>query len=200
LVEARIDRERYLVSMLGDECNWVRNVRAAGGVVKLRHGSVESVQLVEVPVEQRAGVIKKYVERAPGARPHIPVDRSADVSVFETIAARYPVFRITTRHQQIYVLRNVEPASATALLSSDRGSPASAGYPRGHKRRCRPAHDAGLANRQPGVRRRVGRLTPTDPCRGSLYRLIRRPALAEIVGDGRPCTVVMISLLSMPWR
>ena len=101
LVEARIDRERYLVSMLGEECNWVRNVRAAGGVVKLRHGGVESVQLVEVPVEQRAGVIKKYVERAPGARPHIPVDRSADVSVFETIAARYPVFRITTRHQQV---------------------------------------------------------------------------------------------------
>ena len=101
LVEARIDRERYLVSMLGEECNWVRNVRAAGGVVKLRHGGVESVQLVEVPVEQRACVIKKYVERAPGARPHIPVDRRADVSVFETIAARYPVFRITTEKQQI---------------------------------------------------------------------------------------------------
>jgi hypothetical protein len=87
--------------MLGEECNWVRNVRAAGGAVKLRHGGVESVQLVEVPVEQRAGVIKRYVERAPGARPHIPVDRSADVSVFETIAARYPVFRITTRNPQI---------------------------------------------------------------------------------------------------
>jgi hypothetical protein len=33
-----------------------------------------------------------------------------------------------------------------------------------------------------------------------LYRLIWRPALAEIVGDGRPRTVSMISLLSMPWR
>ena len=29
------------------------------------------------------------------------------------------------------------------------------------------------------------------------YRLIWRPALAEIVGDGRPWTVLMISLLSM---
>src|SRR5450755_2383610 len=36
LVEARIDRDRYLVSMLGEECNWVRNVRAVDGVVKLR--------------------------------------------------------------------------------------------------------------------------------------------------------------------
>jgi len=26
-----------------------------------------------------------------------------------------------------------------------------------------------------------------------------RPALAEMVGDGRPWTVLMISLLSMPW-
>jgi hypothetical protein len=34
----------------------------------------------------------------------------------------------------------------------------------------------------------------------SIYRLICRPALAEIVGDGRPWTVLMISLLSMPWR
>ena len=32
------------------------------------------------------------------------------------------------------------------------------------------------------------------------YRLIWRPALAEIVGDGRPWTVLMISLLSIPWR
>jgi len=95
LVVARIDHERYLVSMLGEDCNWVRNVRAAGGVAKLRHGRVESVQLVEVPVEERARVIKRYVEQAPGARPHIPVDRHADVSTFETITTRYPVFRIT---------------------------------------------------------------------------------------------------------
>jgi len=33
-----------------------------------------------------------------------------------------------------------------------------------------------------------------------VYRLIMRPALAEMVGDGRPWTVLMISLLSMPWR
>jgi len=31
-----------------------------------------------------------------------------------------------------------------------------------------------------------------------MHRLIRSSALAEIVGDGRPCTVLMISLLSMP--
>ena len=45
----------------------------------------------------------------------------------------------------------------------------------------------------------VGRLAPADPMLTG-YRLICRPAFAEIVGDGRPWTVLMISLLSMPWR
>jgi len=42
--------------------------------------------------------------------------------------------------------------------------------------------------------------TPSRPGRAPIYRLIWRPALAEIVGDGRPWTVPMISLLSMPCR
>ncbi len=95
LVEARLDHRRYLVSMLGEDCNWVRNVRAADGAVKLRHGHLEAVQLVEVPVRERAPVLKRYLKRAPGARPHIPVDHRAELSAFETIADRYPVFRIT---------------------------------------------------------------------------------------------------------
>ena len=46
---------------------------------------------------------------------------------------------------------------------------------------------------------RVGRQAPADPTLVS-YGLICSPALAEIVGDGSPWTVLMISLLSMPWR
>jgi uncharacterized protein YbjT (DUF2867 family) len=43
---------------------------------------------------------------------------------------------------------------------------------------------------------------PTIPGRPLRFfeLLIRRPALAEIVGDGRPWTVLTISLLSMPCR
>lgn len=96
LVEARLDHNRYLVSMLGEDCNWVRNVRAADGAVKLRHGRSEAVQLVELPVRERAPVLKRYTKQAPGARPHIPVDHHAELRAFETIADRYPVFRITT--------------------------------------------------------------------------------------------------------
>lgn len=86
--------ERYLVSMLGEEVNWVRNVRAAEGKASLRHGITEQVLLQEVAVGQRAPILKAYLRLAPGARPHIPVDKDAPVSEFEKIAAKYPVFRV----------------------------------------------------------------------------------------------------------
>ena len=38
VVIADYEGERYLVAMLGEDTNWVRNVRAAGGRVVLRHG------------------------------------------------------------------------------------------------------------------------------------------------------------------
>ena len=89
-----LDGERYLVSMLGREAAWVRNVRAAGGHARLRHGRTEQVLLEEVVVEERAPILKAYLRIAPGARPHIPVDMDAPLEEFETIAATFPVFRL----------------------------------------------------------------------------------------------------------
>jgi hypothetical protein len=88
--------ERYLVSMLGEETNWVRNVRAAAGKATLRHGLIEQVHLEEVDIKQRAPVLKAFLGHAPGARPHIPVSKDAPVSEFEKIASQYPVFRVKT--------------------------------------------------------------------------------------------------------
>jgi hypothetical protein len=50
-----------------------------------------------------------------------------------------------------------------------------------------------------GILAGAGREAPAGPALAP-YRLICRPALAEMVGDGRPWTVLMISLLSMAWR
>ena len=94
LVMAVVDGRRHLVSMLGEDVAWVRNVRAAGGRVVLRHGRREPVVLEDVPVERRAPIIKAYLARAPGARAHVPVDRHAPVEDFEAIAGRVPVFEI----------------------------------------------------------------------------------------------------------
>jgi hypothetical protein len=89
-----LNGERYLVSMLGEDTNWVRNVRAAGGRASLRHGIHEQVLLEEVEAGQRAPVLKAFLAHAPGARPHIPVNKGASLAEFEKIAAKYPVFRL----------------------------------------------------------------------------------------------------------
>jgi hypothetical protein len=91
-----LNGERYLVSMLGEDTNWVRNVRAAGGKATLRHGVIEQVLLEGVGVNQRAPIIKAFLGHAPGARPHIPVNKDAPLSEFEKITSQYPVFQVTT--------------------------------------------------------------------------------------------------------
>ena len=101
MVMAIVDGQRYLVSMLGENVDWVRNVRAAGGRAALRHGRREEVRLEEVPVEMRAPVLKAYLRRAPGARPHVPVHKDAPLSEFERIAAQIPVFRVVPRNMSV---------------------------------------------------------------------------------------------------
>ena len=91
---ARLDGHWYLVPMLGERCNWVQNVRAAHGQVILRHGRAVRCQLTELPVGERPPVLKSYLQQVPGARPHIPVSRDADVGAFTAIAERYPVFLV----------------------------------------------------------------------------------------------------------
>ncbi|MFC7485092.1 nitroreductase family deazaflavin-dependent oxidoreductase [Luedemannella flava] len=95
LVLVPLDGERYLVSMLGEGTNWVANVRADHGHAVLRRGDAERVRLVEVDVAARPPVLRRFLELAPGARPHAPVDRRAPEAEFARVADRFPVFRVT---------------------------------------------------------------------------------------------------------
>jgi F420H(2)-dependent quinone reductase len=94
VVIADYEGQRYLVAMLGQEANWVRNVRAAGGKATLRHGQREDVVLEEVDPSMRAAILRRYLEVAPGGRAHFPIDQGAPLEQFEYIAEQYPVFRI----------------------------------------------------------------------------------------------------------
>ena len=96
LVMVLVDGERYVVSMLGEDAQWVRNVRAAAGRAVLRCGRRQPVVLDEVPPPQRARIIKAFLQRAPGARPHIRVDKDAPLAAFEPVAASIPVFHMRT--------------------------------------------------------------------------------------------------------
>ncbi len=95
VVVADHEGERYLVAMLGDTANWVRNVRAAGGTAVITRGRrARPVHLEEVDPGARAAIIRRYLECAPGARSHITLDPTAPIEEFEEIAPTIPVFRI----------------------------------------------------------------------------------------------------------
>ncbi len=92
---ADLDGQWFLVPMLGGQCNWVQNVRAAHGRVVIRHGRTVACTLAEIPAGDRPPVLKRYLQKVPGARPHLPVSRDAEITEFAAIAARYPVFLVT---------------------------------------------------------------------------------------------------------
>jgi deazaflavin-dependent oxidoreductase (nitroreductase family) len=100
LVVTDLGGERYLVSMLGEASNWVRNVRAAGGRAVLRHGRREPVRLEEVDPDRRAQIVRRYLALARGPRAFIPVDRDAPVEAFERVAPHIPVFRVVGEPSQ----------------------------------------------------------------------------------------------------
>jgi deazaflavin-dependent oxidoreductase (nitroreductase family) len=88
------DGQRYLVAPRGTT-EWVRNVRAAGGQAAIRRRKSEAVRLEEVPVEQRAPIIKSYLKKtALVTKREFGLDPEAPLEEFEKIAADHPVFRI----------------------------------------------------------------------------------------------------------
>ena len=94
VVVATVEGKSYLVSMLGPDSDWVKNVAAAHGDAVLHQGRRRPIHLVEVPPAERAPTLSEYVRVATSGRHHLPVAVGAPLSEFETIAERYPVYRI----------------------------------------------------------------------------------------------------------
>ena len=94
LVMIRHEGERYLVSMLGNDAQWVANVIAAGGRARIRRSGVEAVRLELVANERKAPILRAYLAAAPGARPHIPLALDAPLEELASAAPRFPVFRV----------------------------------------------------------------------------------------------------------
>ena len=67
VVLIRVDGERYVASMLGDDVAWVRNIRASAGHACIRAGKREHVILEEIPPAQRPLLLKEFLRLAPGA-------------------------------------------------------------------------------------------------------------------------------------
>ena len=94
VVIATVEGKRYLVSMLGLQSDWVKNVEAAHGDAVIRQGRRRHVHLVAVPPQQRAPILREYVRIASSGRQHFPLPVGAPLSDFEAIAGQYPVYRI----------------------------------------------------------------------------------------------------------
>lgn len=94
LVMVRRRGIRYLVSMLGPDVGWVRNVHAGGGRAAIIRRHREEVVLTDVPVAERAPILRRYLLVALGARPHMKVRWNAPLRDVERVAGDYPVFRV----------------------------------------------------------------------------------------------------------
>jgi len=94
VVIATVEGKRYLVSMLGPDSDWVKNVEAAHGDAVIRQRRRRNVHLVRVPEEQRAPILREYVRIATSGRLHFPLTADAPASEFDEIVGLYPVYRI----------------------------------------------------------------------------------------------------------
>ena len=112
------DGQWYLVSMLGEDCNWVRNVRAASGRAVLRRRRAVACQLAEVPAAERPEIIRRYLQKVPGGRPHIPVSKDAPLPEFAAISPRYPVFRVIPLDGQLPGPRRARGAGTTTAATA----------------------------------------------------------------------------------
>lgn len=124
VVLADVGGARYVVSMLGERPPWVRNVREADGYAVLRRGDRRDVRLIEVPPEERAPILKAYLGRAAGARPHFPIAPGAPLDDFERVAPDYPVFRV----EEVRPGRRGRPDRADLAASRETRRPTAGGW------------------------------------------------------------------------
>jgi len=88
------DGQRWLVAPYG-EVGWVRNARAAGRVELSRSGRSETLQIEELPPEEAAPVLMRYLKSVPVVRPFFDVKPDSPIEEFMAEAPRHPVFRLT---------------------------------------------------------------------------------------------------------
>lgn len=94
IVIALHNGERYVVSMLGKDAQWVKNLYAADMKAHIQRNGRTEITLEEIPVNERAPILKTYLQQAPGARPHMPVDKDAPLTEFAAVVEEFPAFRI----------------------------------------------------------------------------------------------------------
>lgn len=84
---------RWLVAPYGD-VDWVKNARAAGTVELSRGKQGEVFTIHELPPEQAAPILKKYLEQYPISKHYFDVHVDSSVDEFVDEARSRPVFKL----------------------------------------------------------------------------------------------------------
>jgi deazaflavin-dependent oxidoreductase (nitroreductase family) len=93
-----VDGHRYIIAGLAG-ADWVKNARAAGWAILARGRKEERVGLVELPVEERASILREFPRKVPHGVQFFRqlYGVSADPEEFAALAQRCPVFRVEER-------------------------------------------------------------------------------------------------------
>lgn len=88
-----VDGRRYIATV--GETHWVKNARAAGWGFLSRGRKKERVALVELPVEERAPILRAFPQQVPHGVPffQMALGLSNDPEAFAAAAPQCPVFR-----------------------------------------------------------------------------------------------------------
>ena len=120
--------QHYVVALAG-ESEWVRNVRAAGGLVVVGGRQRRAARLLEVPAQQRPPIIRAYLLRwgrsegsravASEARFYFGVSAEVSLAEIQDVVEHYPVFRI--EYSGDAGIRAEEVAQGVYCLETGRG-------------------------------------------------------------------------------
>ncbi len=93
-----VDGQRYIVAGL-DDADWVLNARATGRGILQRGRTEESISLIELPVAERAPILREFPRLVPHGVPFFTrlYGVRADPEAFAALAATCPVFRVERR-------------------------------------------------------------------------------------------------------
>jgi hypothetical protein len=90
-----VEGKRYIVGGL-ESSDWVKNARTAGWGILARGRNEEKVVLVELPVEERASILREFPQKVPHGVQffHKVYGVSGDPDEFAALAPHCPVFRV----------------------------------------------------------------------------------------------------------
>jgi len=90
-----VNGERYIIAGL-ERADWVKNARIAGWGILARGRKQERINLIELPLQERAPVLREFPRKVPRGVQYFRqlYGISGTPEEFEALASRCPVFRV----------------------------------------------------------------------------------------------------------